>query len=138
MLNRYLDIYDMISDGDEDNFEDSEAFKCTDIPSLVNLRLPNDNMINEDKREKLRDYCLKLSLDKPDDVELPTSPCPNCHKHVFDVRSLIKQPRDLLSAHSANTSTTSASSQATLRTTNRAYRLTRATASSKKPTMFTN
>lgn len=86
MLNRYLDIYDMISENDDENIEDSEAFSCSDIPSLVNLRLPNNNMINEEKRNKLRDYCLKLSLEKADDVDLPTNPCPNCHKQVFDVR----------------------------------------------------
>ena len=86
MLNRYLDIYEMIEEGQVDNIEEMESFLCTDIPSLSNQRLPNKNHITEDQKNKLRDWCLKMSLEKPDSANLPTHDCPSCGKKIFKVR----------------------------------------------------
>jgi hypothetical protein len=48
MLNRYIDIYEMIEEGEADNIDEMESFNCTDIPSLANQRLPNKNHITEE------------------------------------------------------------------------------------------
>lgn len=85
MLNRYLDIFEMIEDGEADNIEEMESFLCTDIPSLANQRLPNKNHIDKERKDKLRDWCLKMSLNKPECANLPTHDCPQCGKSVFKV-----------------------------------------------------
>lgn len=48
----------MIEDPDVD-LEDEGQFKNTDIPDLKGLRVPSQNCINEEKKEKVRMWCLK-------------------------------------------------------------------------------
>ena len=85
MFNRYLDITEMIEDPDNADLEDPDEFKCTDVPSIVNLRLPSENFVPEDQRQKLRDWCLKISMERNDEIPLPKKSCPNCSKQVFEV-----------------------------------------------------
>ena len=85
MFNRYLDISEMIEDPENADLEDPDQFKCTDVPSIVNLRLPGENFVPEDKRQKLRDWCLKISMERNDEIPLPKKSCPSCSKQVFEV-----------------------------------------------------
>ena len=88
MLNRYIDIYEMIEEGEADNIDEMESFNCTDIPSLANQRLPNKNHITEEQKNKLRDWCLKMSLEKPECANLRTHSCPQCGKAIFQVKRI--------------------------------------------------
>jgi hypothetical protein len=94
MLNRYLDVYDMIEDGDGEDLEGAgENFDCTDVPGLMNLRIPEKNMIDEGKKSKISNWCLKFSLDNADNTDLPTHGCPQCSKQVFIVKIALTLPR---------------------------------------------
>lgn len=79
MINRYLDICEMIEDPDTAETSNPEELKNTDIPSLTNQRLPAQNFLPENKRQKLKDWCLKMSLDRNDEIKLPTKSCPKCN-----------------------------------------------------------
>jgi intraflagellar transport protein 172 len=84
-LNRYLDIYEAIEEKSLENLADNDAFKVTDIPPLTTLRLPGNNHIDEAKKTKIRDWCLKVSLEKNDVIPLPTIPCRGCNSQMFEV-----------------------------------------------------
>ena len=45
-LNRYLDIYEMIEDHDNQIMDENDELKKTDFPSLSKLTLPESNLIN--------------------------------------------------------------------------------------------
>jgi hypothetical protein len=45
LLNRYLDISDIIDDPDNNNISEDDEFRLTDIPSPYNVNMPMKNMI---------------------------------------------------------------------------------------------
>ena len=83
-LNRYLDIFECIEEGSINNIEDNQAFAVTDIPRLNEQRLPGSNHIDEGKKTKIRDWCLKMSLEKNDVIPLPTIQCTGCNSQMFE------------------------------------------------------
>lgn len=46
LLNRYLDIYEVIEDPDSNNLSDNNDFALTDIPSPFDVPLPEKNIVN--------------------------------------------------------------------------------------------
>jgi len=86
MLNRYLDICDLIDDPSSDDAIDPEEFLCSDVPSLKDLRIPENNFIPEDKRSDLKNRVLKISMDRQEEARLPCKSCPKCSKEVFEVK----------------------------------------------------
>lgn len=87
-LNRYLDIYECIEENNISNIDENEYLTVTDIPQLNNLRLPSNNNIDEEKKGKIRDWCLKVSLEKNAEISLPTIKCSNCSSELFEVISV--------------------------------------------------
>lgn len=85
LLNRYIDIFYVIDDPNSNNIEEVEEFKITDIPSLYNLHLPKENMIQEDEKEQISKWVLKKSVDRGDDIKLPRCKCPNCQREIYEV-----------------------------------------------------
>lgn len=47
LLNRYLDIADIIDDPDNNNISEDDEFRITDIPSPYDVHMPMKNMISE-------------------------------------------------------------------------------------------
>lgn len=47
LLNRYLDIYEVIEDPDNENLSENNDFAQTDIPSPFNVPFPQKNMVAE-------------------------------------------------------------------------------------------
>ena len=45
LLNRYLDIYEVIEDPDNNNLTESNEFNNTDIPSPYDVPFPEKNII---------------------------------------------------------------------------------------------
>ena len=58
LLNRYLDISDIIEDPDNNNISEDDEFRLTDIPSPYNVNMPMKNMISEGEKEKIKDWLL--------------------------------------------------------------------------------
>lgn len=83
-LNRYLDIYECIEEGSIANIEENSVFDVSDIPKMNNLRLPSSNHIDEDKKSKIRDWCLKVSLEKNEAIPLPVIRCSQCSSEMFE------------------------------------------------------
>ena len=61
LLNRYLDINEVIDDPDSNNnLGDNSEFALTDIPSPYDVPLPEKNMINEQKKEEIKNWLLQV------------------------------------------------------------------------------
>jgi intraflagellar transport protein 172 len=58
LLNRYLDIFEVIEDPENNNLGDNSDFNNSDIPSPYDVPLPEKNIINEAKKEEIRDWLL--------------------------------------------------------------------------------
>lgn len=64
LLNRYLDIFEVIDDPDSNNLGDNTDFETTDIPSPYDVPLPEQNLISENERESIRDWLLQISAEQ--------------------------------------------------------------------------
>lgn len=62
LLNRYLDISDIIDDPDNNNIPEDDEFKITDIPSPYDVNMPMKNMITEGENEKIKDWLLQVNI----------------------------------------------------------------------------
>ena len=60
LLNRYLDIYEVIEDPNDqnNNLGDNAEFANTDIPSPYDVPLPDKNLIQDKEKEEIRDWLL--------------------------------------------------------------------------------
>lgn len=61
LLNRYLDIFEVIEDPENNNLGDNTDFNNTDVPSPYDVPLPEKNVINEQKKEEIRDWLLQVT-----------------------------------------------------------------------------
>ena len=59
LLNRFLDVYDVVEDPDTNNIDNAD-FANTDIPSPYDVPLPEKNLISEQEREKIKDWILQV------------------------------------------------------------------------------
>lgn len=75
-MNRYLDIYEAIEEGSS-YLEESEEFKKTDFPNPTTL--PKQNLISESKKNEIRDWLLKVTVNKTNEFRLKTRQCRQCH-----------------------------------------------------------
>ena len=62
LLNRFLDIADIIDDPDNNNLPEDDEFRITDIPSPYDVNMPMKNMISESENEKIKDWLLQVFL----------------------------------------------------------------------------
>lgn len=62
LLNRYLDIYEVIEDPDNNNLGDNSEFAGTDIPSPFDVPLPEKNFVTPQKIEQIRDWLLQVII----------------------------------------------------------------------------
>lgn len=60
LLNRYLDIYELIEDPDSNNLGDNSEFANTDIPSPYDVPIPDKNIVGEQDKEEIRDWLLQV------------------------------------------------------------------------------
>jgi len=63
LINRYLDIYDVIEDQDANTLGDNSEYQTTDIPSPYDCPLPNKNLLTEPEKEKIKNWCLNILFD---------------------------------------------------------------------------
>lgn len=62
LLNRYLDINEIIEDPDNNNIPEEDEFKISDIPSLYDVNMPMKNFLPEAEKESIKDWLLNVPL----------------------------------------------------------------------------
>ena len=62
LLNRYLDIFEVIEDPDSNNLGDNSEFQNSDIPSPYDVPMPEKNLIAEAEKEEIRDWLLQVII----------------------------------------------------------------------------
>lgn len=62
LLNRYLDINEIIEDPDNNNIPEDDEFKITDIPSLYDVNMPMKNFVSEAEKENIKDWLLNVTI----------------------------------------------------------------------------
>lgn len=67
-LNRFIDLHEAIEERDLDGL-DHVDFRNTDIPSEIPL--PEEQFIDDDTQQEIRDYILSESMDQQSKCELP-------------------------------------------------------------------
>lgn len=61
LLNRYLDINEIIDDPHTENVPAEGEFKITDIPSIYDVNMPVKNdLISETEKQKIKDWLLNV------------------------------------------------------------------------------
>ncbi|CAD8094928.1 unnamed protein product [Paramecium sonneborni] len=84
LLNRYLDIYEVIEDPDNNNgLGDGAEFQNSDLPSPYDVPMPEKNLISDKEKEEIRDWLLQLSVNQNQDPVLPTRQC-DCGYQIYD------------------------------------------------------
>lgn len=58
VLNRYLDVYDVIDDPENNNMQDENDFAETDIPSPFDVPLPESNIVDKKEIDRIKDWLL--------------------------------------------------------------------------------
>lgn len=84
LLNRYLDINEIIDDPDNNNIPEDDEFALTDIPSPYNVNMPMKNMISEGEKEKIKDWLLEVSMNQKFDSSLPLRNCEKCNTKIYE------------------------------------------------------
>ena len=84
LLNRYLDINEIIEDPDNNNIPEDDEFAITDIPSPYNVNMPMKNMISEGEKEKIKDWLLEVSMNQKFDSSLPLRSCEKCNTKIYE------------------------------------------------------
>ena len=64
MLNRYLDIYEVIEDPEQNNIPQDDDLSHTDIPSPFDVDLPEKNIIAQKEKDEIKDLLLNVSQKK--------------------------------------------------------------------------
>eukprot|EP01017_Pseudomicrothorax_dubius_P046139 TRINITY_DN8090_c0_g1_i2.p1 TRINITY_DN8090_c0_g1~~TRINITY_DN8090_c0_g1_i2.p1 ORF type:complete len:616 (+),score=184.35 TRINITY_DN8090_c0_g1_i2:67-1848(+) len=84
LLNRYLDIYEVIEDPDNNNMGDNSDFQTADIPSPFDVPLPEKNFVKEKEKEELRDWLLQTSINQKTEMTLNHRPCEKCGTKIYE------------------------------------------------------
>jgi intraflagellar transport protein 172 len=88
LLNRYLDMYEVIEDPSIKLEEESEL-KDTEITQIDPFR-SEANIISPSQKEEIHEWIVKTSVDKGLTKSLNRRPCPKCGKNVFEANSMCK------------------------------------------------
>lgn len=79
ILNRYLDIYEVIEDPNSGDTGDNQAFLNTDIPSPYQVELiPEKNLIDNNQIDGIRNWILEVSYNPKIEKDLPVRNCESC------------------------------------------------------------
>jgi len=81
-LNRYLDIYDYVTDPENNKPSESDEFKTTDIPDFEKLQIPRENLISEKEKTEIRDWLLAAAV-KDSNRRFPKKKCKHCHQEIY-------------------------------------------------------
>lgn len=84
LINRYLDIYDVIEDQDANTLGDNSEYANTDLPSPYDCPLPQKNLLTENEKEKIKNWCLNILFDSKVTQELPTRQCEHCKTEIYE------------------------------------------------------
>ena len=82
-LNRYLDIFYVIEDPENNSLDENSEFKKTDFPNLENLKLPEKNFLKEDEKLEIRDWLLKITVKESSKLKLRTRECNKCSQDIY-------------------------------------------------------
>lgn len=88
LLNRYLDMYEVIEDPSVKLEEESEL-KDTEITQIDPFR-SEANITTPSQKEEIHEWIVKTSVDKGVSKNLNRKPCPKCSKPVFEANSSCK------------------------------------------------
>jgi intraflagellar transport protein 172 len=92
LLNRYLDIYEVIEDPEGNPLSESPDFQLTDIPSPYDCPLPEKNLISEKEKSDLSDWLVKISMQHKDGkLTLNLRKCEKCSTQIAE--SALKCPK---------------------------------------------
>jgi intraflagellar transport protein 172 len=81
-LNRYLDLADVIEEGEATILENAD-FEKTDVP--YDIPLPKKHYISQDeRREDVRGWVLQFILDPSNSQALSLRPCENCGTDIYE------------------------------------------------------
>ena len=84
LLNRYLDIYEVIEDNSNKLDEEAEL-KDTEIPQ-VDVYMSESNIINAQTKKESHEWIVKANIDKSFENTLNRKPCLKCNKNIFESR----------------------------------------------------
>lgn len=85
LLNRYLDIYEVIEDNENNgNLSELGEFQYTDIPNLFDVPLPEANLIGEQDKNNLSDWLLQISIDQKISKAIPMRNCESCNAKIWE------------------------------------------------------
>ena len=82
LLDRYLDIYEIINDP-QSKLEFKKEFDKTDIPQSDPF-IGQQNILSNEEKEKLQTWIVKTSVDKNIDFTFPQKDCAKCKKKIFE------------------------------------------------------
>eukprot|EP01028_Stygiella_incarcerata_P009695 TRINITY_DN4643_c0_g1_i1.p1 TRINITY_DN4643_c0_g1~~TRINITY_DN4643_c0_g1_i1.p1 ORF type:complete len:1792 (-),score=469.38 TRINITY_DN4643_c0_g1_i1:1897-7272(-) len=82
LLNRYIDLIEMMEDPDETPFLENADFEDTDIP--YEFDIPETHALAKASREEARSWILMMSLEQSEDHELSKVPCERCGSEMFE------------------------------------------------------
>ena len=84
LLNRYLYLADAIQDPDSANLADNTDFENSDIPGPYDLALPEQNLMNEQKRGEIKEWVLQMVVLPNVSKTLPTRACDKCSTQIYE------------------------------------------------------
>lgn len=82
LLNRYLDIYEVIEDN-SNKLEEEGELKDTEIPQ-VDVYMSESNIINAQTKKDIHDWIVKANIDKSFEKTLSRKACLKCNKNIFE------------------------------------------------------
>ena len=82
LLNRYLDIYEVIDDNSNKLDEEAEL-KDTEIPQ-VDVYMSESNIITAQTKKDIHEWIVKANIDKSFEKALNRKPCLKCNKNIFE------------------------------------------------------
>lgn len=83
-LKRYIDLAEAIEDPDNAQFDDNADFQDTDIPSPFDIPLPENNILNADDRDEIKDWVLQIQMDDSVEIILNMRQCEETGNDVYE------------------------------------------------------
>jgi len=84
LLNRYLDIYEVIEDPEGGNLADAAEYAVTDFPPISECPLPEKNLIPEKEKQEMSEWLVQVSMKQKIDPNFTTRTCDVCKNKIAE------------------------------------------------------